>query len=137
MSQVDASNLLGVTNWVGRRFGLHASVSGKLAYARLTDDVREALLREQRFDRYTERTIVDPQRLRAELALISQRGYACSVDELEIGLSMIGVDVPSAAGRGAVASIGIMGPTSRVMPAIDDTLATLQHAAARLSTTEG
>jgi len=28
--------------------------------------VREALLREQRFERYTERTIVDPQRFRAE-----------------------------------------------------------------------
>ena len=137
VSQVDASNLLGVTNWVGRRFGLHASVIGKLAYARLPDDEREALLREQRFERYTERTIVDPQRLRAELALIAQRGYACSVDELEVGLSMIGVDVPNVAGRGAVASIGIMGPTSRVMPAIDETLATLRHAAARLSTTEG
>ena len=42
-----------------RRFGLHASVSGKLAYARLPDDLLERLLDDQRFERYTEHTIVD------------------------------------------------------------------------------
>ena len=132
VSQLDAPNLLGVTSWVGRRFGLHASVSGKLAYARLAPALRDALLDEERFERHTERTIVDPAAFRAELELIGQRGYATSVDELEIGLAMLGVDVPGAAGRGAIASLGIMGPTSRLVPALDGALDAVRAAAQRL-----
>ena len=133
VSQVDAQNLLGVTNWIGRRFGLHASVSGKLAYARLPDDLRASLMTDHRFERYTDKTIVDPARFREELDLIGQRGYACSVDELEIGLTMIGADVLARPQRGAVASVGIMGPTSRLIPSIDYAISAVQVTARRLS----
>jgi IclR family acetate operon transcriptional repressor len=133
VSQLDAPNLLGVTNWVGRRFGLHASVSGKLAYARLADDLLDALLAEHRFERYTERTTVDRVRFRAELDLIRRQGYACSIDELEVGLTMIGVDGPARTARAAVASVGIIGPTSRLVPALDDALGAVAACARRLA----
>jgi DNA-binding IclR family transcriptional regulator len=112
---------------------LHASVSGKLAYARLPDDLRELLIKDQQFERYTDKTMVDPERFRDELDLIRQRGYACSVDELEIGLTMIGVDVPARRQRGAVASVGIMGPTSRLVPSIANAVNAVQEAARHLS----
>jgi DNA-binding IclR family transcriptional regulator len=44
VSQITAPNLLGVSDWVGRSFGLHASVSGKLAFARLPDSALAELL---------------------------------------------------------------------------------------------
>jgi DNA-binding IclR family transcriptional regulator len=113
--QIDAPTLLGVTDWVGRTFGLHASVSGKLAFARLPEPVLTDLLRTYRFERYTPNTITDRGRFEKELAGIRERGYATSVDELEMGLTLIGMDVPVRhENTSVVASVGIMGPTSRI-----------------------
>ncbi len=136
LSQVDAPNLLRTTNWVGRRFELHASVSGKLAYARLAPDIAETLLADQHFGRYTEHTIVDRERFRAEIKRVRRDGYARSVDELELGLTMIGVDVPTSTPRSGVASVGIMGPTARLGPRLDETLAAARATAAALSAVE-
>jgi DNA-binding IclR family transcriptional regulator len=136
LSQVDAPNLLRATNWVGRRFELHASVSGKLAYARLPPDVLEALLAEQRFERYTEYTIVDRERFRAEIACVRRDGHARSVDELELGLTMVGVDVPTSTPRAGVASVGIMGATARIAPRLDQALQAVRATAAQISSVE-
>jgi DNA-binding IclR family transcriptional regulator len=133
VSQVDAGNLLGVASWVGRRFGLHASVSGKLAYARLPAEQRDELLEEQTFERYTPHTIVSAERFVAELDDVRARGFAQSVDELELGLSMVGVDVPAGGSRGAVASVGVMGPTSRILPRLDEAVAAAREAAAAIA----
>ena len=137
VSQVDGPSLLRATNWVGRRFGLHASVSGKLAYARLADENLDTLLGEQRFERHTEHTIVDRARFRAEIERVRREGHARSVDELELGLTMIGVDVPAGPPpRGAVASVGIIGPTSRIAPSIERALARVRATAAALAAFE-
>lgn len=136
VSQVDAPNLLRPTSWIGRRFGLHASVSGKLAYARLAPELREALLADQRFERYTEHTIVDPERFRVEIGRVGRDGHARSIDELELGLTMIGVDVPSGNPRASVASVGIMGPTARIVPRLDRVLAAVRDSARALSGVE-
>jgi DNA-binding IclR family transcriptional regulator len=115
IAQVDAPNLLGVTNWVGRSFGLHASVSGKLAYARLTGDLRDDLLRECGFERYTPTTITRRDAFERELDRVRDCGYATSVDELEMGLTLIGMDVPpDPTDASVVASVGLMGPSSRI-----------------------
>jgi DNA-binding IclR family transcriptional regulator len=63
--------------------------------------------------RYTERTIVSPARLRAELADIRARGYARSYGEIEEGLN--GVAAPVRDARGVViAAVSISGPAYRV-----------------------
>jgi IclR family acetate operon transcriptional repressor len=136
VSQVDAGNLLGVASWVGRRFGLHASASGKLAYARLPATQCAELLAEQLFEPYTAHTIVSAKRFAAELDDVRARGHARSIDELELGLSMVGVDVPAQGSRGAVASVGVMGPTSRILPRLDDAVAAARAAAARIAEIE-
>lgn len=136
LSQVDAPNLLRATNWVGRRFELHASVSGKLAYARLPPEVLDTLLADQRFERYTEYTIVDRERFRDEIACVRRDGHACSVDELELGLTMIGVDVPSTTPRAGVASVGIMGASARIAPRLDQALEAVRSTATALSGVE-
>lgn len=117
VSQTDAPTLLRAANWVGRHFGLHASVSGKLAFARLAPAERDALLAGHAFAAYTPKTITDRTQFRDEIEQVHADGVAWSIDELELGLSMVGVDVPRASWLGAVASVGIMGPTSRVVPA--------------------
>ena len=44
VAQVDATRLVGITDWVGRRFPLHASAAGKLALAALPADALDAYL---------------------------------------------------------------------------------------------
>jgi len=133
IAQVDAPNLLRATNWLGRRFALHASVSGKLAFARLPAGECAALLAPLALERLTEHTITDPAALGAEIALVRARGYAQSVDELEIGLAMVGVDVPGGGARGAVASVGVMGPSGRIVPRREAILAAVRDTAAVLA----
>jgi DNA-binding IclR family transcriptional regulator len=133
ISQIDSPYLLSVANWVGRKFGLHASVSGKLAYARLSEELRDSFLDGQSFERYTDKTITTVEAFRVDLRAVRQQGYACSIDELEIGLTMIGVDVPARGDLAAVASVGIMGPTSRILHARNDALAAVKRCSQQLS----
>lgn len=131
VAQVDAPNLLGVSDWVGRRFGLHASVSGKLAFARLPEDAVPL----DGLEAYTPATITDPAALLAELAVVRRRGYAASVDELEVGLAMVGVDVVPARVPEPrfVASVGVMGPSGRIKAPFERELAAIRRCASALA----
>jgi DNA-binding IclR family transcriptional regulator len=113
IGQADTDNIVGVGNWVGRRFGLHASAGGKLVLAALDELELEAVLAELRLERYTARTLTTPTALQAELRRVRRLGYAETADELEEGLSSIGVVVEPRAGQ-ALVSIGLSGPTSRL-----------------------
>jgi DNA-binding IclR family transcriptional regulator len=113
ISQVDAGTLVGIGNWVGRSFGLHASAGGKLVYAALEDAELDALLRDAGLERYTERTLASHDALHAEIQRVRRQGYAESIDELEHGLSSIGVPVEPVV-RGVALSVGVSGPTSRL-----------------------
>lgn len=112
ISQVDAGNLVGIGSWVGRSFGLHASAGGKLAYAALPDAELQTLVKDAQFERYTERTLTSPGDLLAEIRRVRRQGYSESIDELEDGLSSIGVPVAPSV-DGVLVSVGVSGPTSR------------------------
>lgn len=107
--QLDGPHIVGLTNWVGRPFPIHASSGGKLALAHGGRAVRRRL--PETLERYTSRTITDPGQLDAELDLIRERGYSEIVDELEDGLAAISVAILQE-GK-LVASINISGPTAR------------------------
>jgi DNA-binding IclR family transcriptional regulator len=113
--QVDTPRFVGATNWVGRAFPLHASVSGKLVLAELSDDAFAAWTSHQRLDRYTDHTITDPVALRDEVERVRRRGYAELADELEDGLAAIGLPVRSPEGT-LVAIVGVSGPSFRLGP---------------------
>jgi IclR family acetate operon transcriptional repressor len=111
--QVDAPRLLGPTNWVGRTFPLHASASGKLVLAELSDTELEAWSSGGRLERYTRKTITAPDALRVEVARARRRGYAVLVDELEEGLAGIAAAVRAPDGALA-AMIGVSGASFRL-----------------------
>lgn len=113
--QIDAPRLLGATNWVGRTFPLHASASGKVALAELSEASLSAWISRERLERYTQRTITDPAELRAELARVRQRKFAELADELEEGLAAIAAAVRTSDGALA-AMIGVSGPSFRLTP---------------------
>jgi DNA-binding IclR family transcriptional regulator len=68
------------------------------------------------------------------LASIRRRGYATSVDELEMGLTLLGVDVaPRTSQSRVVASVGIMGPRSRIRSPFRSELDAIRRCAAQIA----
>jgi len=129
VKQLDGPHMLGLTNWVGRPFPVHASSSGKLALALGGEAVRRTL--PGRLERHASRTITTRTELEAELARVRECSYSEIVDELEDGLAAI--SVPIVLDGELVASINASGPTQR----FDDAararaLPTLREAAANV-----
>ncbi len=129
--QLDGPHMLGLTNWVGRPFPVHASSSGKLALALGGAAVRGRL--PETLERHAARTITDHMRLEEELDRIRERGHAEIVDELEDGLAAI--SVPVGLDRELLASINVSGPTARfdaaararALPVLRRTAATVER----------
>jgi DNA-binding IclR family transcriptional regulator len=89
LAQEDTAHFVGVTDWVGRKVAFEHAANGKVFLAFNTDS--------------------------PALADIRVRGYATSIDELEVGLTALAAPVLGAAGD-AVAALSISGPTARLTP---------------------
>ena len=88
LAQEDTAHFVGVTDWVGRSVPFDRAANGKCFLAFGGGEVEES-------------------------ELIRRRGYATSIDELEIGLSALAAPVLGADGV-VVAALSISGPTSRL-----------------------
>ena len=64
--------------------------------------------------RYTPRTITDPALLEAEIARITQQGYACDDEEFLPGLFCVAMLVPAADGGRSNTGIAIQAPVMRL-----------------------
>src|SRR2546430_99293 len=71
--------------WLGWQAPLHATSTGKAFLAGLPWSEVASLLPAE-LTRYTDATIVDRDRLRAELGRVRERGYGLSVGEMEPNL---------------------------------------------------
>jgi IclR family transcriptional regulator, acetate operon repressor len=116
VAQVDSRHFLGVGQWLGQSVDYHCTANGKVFLAFGRAPVTDGPLR-----RYTARTVVDPDRLRGELAAVRMDDCAAAVDELEIGLSAMAAPVRGARGD-VIAALSISGPTLRMTPARIDEL---------------
>jgi len=107
LAQEDTAHFVGVTDWVGRRVPFELAANGKCF---LTFGGAGC-----------------PQSVE-----IRARGYATSIDELEVGLTAMAAPVVGANGV-AVAALSISGPTSRLKPRIEELVPTLKNEAQSLS----
>jgi IclR family acetate operon transcriptional repressor len=111
--QVDGPQHLVPRSWLGKRFPLHASSSGKVLLSTYDGERLERFLRGP-LPELSPSTITTPRALRRELKQVREQGYATTVDEMEQGLAGVSVsanastrpggDVPSST-RGASSSI--------------------------------
>src|SRR4051794_32233399 len=102
-----------VVSQVGSRLPLHATGVGKVLLAAAPDDVAEAVLRAP--TRGTRHTVVDPGRLRREIAEVRRRGFARTAEEMSLGASSVAVPVPVERPGGTVVAgaLGIVVPSHR------------------------
>jgi DNA-binding IclR family transcriptional regulator len=114
IAQADPQRLLGATNWLAQPLtGLHALVPGKLLLASLDERALGRWLEGRDLEKFTETTLTTAAELDRDLATIRERGWAESVDELESGLTSIGIPVTPPDVYPAL-SIGTAGPSSRL-----------------------
>src|SRR4029077_4836680 len=90
LAQEDTAHFVGVTDWVGRRVPFHVAANGKCFLA------------------FGAPQTPPPERQRGRA-----RGYATSIDEIELGLSALAAPVLGPGGE-AIAALSISGPTARL-----------------------
>jgi DNA-binding IclR family transcriptional regulator len=102
-----------VVGSVGSRLPLHATGVGKVLLAAAPPEVEQEVLRS--LTRVTRNTVVEPGRLRRELAEVRRRRYARTSEEMSAGAASLAVPV-QVEGRGGpvvVAALGIVVPPHR------------------------
>lgn len=125
----ESQNSLRGGGWVGRRSPMHFTASGRALMFDADDELVEALTAE---DLSTEARSGpnSPQslnELRARLRAERQQGYAVASEEIEVGLTSVGVPVRNTQGH-IVAVVNVSGPTPRMLHRVD-TIARLLLAA--------
>jgi DNA-binding IclR family transcriptional regulator len=128
VEQIASPHMVGLGNWLGRRTPLHCVANGKALLAFQPEPAIERVLSAE-LPRFTERTIADPERLRAELAAVRRRGYATALGEIEEGLNAVAAPIRDAGGH-VVAAVSVSGPAYRVMAKRVAELAAMTVAAA-------
>ncbi|SFL04579.1 IclR family transcriptional regulator [Geodermatophilus ruber] len=102
-----------VVSQVGSRLPLHATGVGKVLLAAAPDDVVAAVLRAP--TRATRHTVIEPARLRRQLAEVRRRGFARTAEEMSLGTVSIAVPVRTerADGPAVVAALGVVAASHR------------------------
>jgi DNA-binding IclR family transcriptional regulator len=109
--QEDGPQHLVVRSWIGQRFPLHASSSGKVLLASY-DEARLARFLRRPREALTPATITSARALRHELEAVREQGFSASVDELEEGLTSVSVGVHGGSGA-LVAAVNASGLSLR------------------------
>lgn len=99
-------------NWVGQLTPLHATSSGKILLAHLSAAQRAELLTDAGLEKLTPHTLTSRTRLEKNLAEARERGYAWTLEELEIGLHAMAAPVRSRDGE-VIAAVSASGPSYR------------------------
>ncbi|MFJ9865929.1 IclR family transcriptional regulator [Streptomyces sp. NPDC101165] len=110
--QVRGQSAVTAHNWVGQLTPLHATSSGKIMLAHLPAQDRAAVVTEAGLKKLTPHTISSKAKLEKNLAEARERGYAWTLEELEIGLHAMAAPIRDREGQ-VIASISASGPSYR------------------------
>lgn len=109
LNQVDKSKrVLKTRNSIGLHAPLHTNAFGKILIA-----FKELNVHELQLSKLTGNTIVKPDKLHEEIALIKQRGYAIGKEEHEFGLCSVAAAYFNSRGQ-FIGTIGISGLSVRL-----------------------
>jgi PcaR/PcaU/PobR family beta-ketoadipate pathway transcriptional regulator len=105
--------IVGVVLGIGSRLPAHCASMGKAMLAHLPSDELRQYLDQTPLKACTPNTIVDPQSLENELALVRKQGFATNDEELEIGLRAVAAPIWDHTSR-AIAAVNVTGSSSSI-----------------------
>jgi len=132
VDQVVPAQELRIEVVLGTPYPLHSGASSKVMLAYMRDSEIDDHLRHHRLEAVTQRTIVDPVKLRKELQSIRKRGYATSVGERQDGAVAVAAPVLDHDGV-MIASVSVAGPQTRFRARLTECAPLVVAAAERLS----
>jgi len=129
IAEASSSRFLNASHlYVGKSYPLHASATGKLLLAELSDEEAGAAL-PPRLESFTPSTITRRDAFFKELQKIREQGFATLDNELEVGLFVVACPVRDSAGS-LLGVVTIDGPTERLKQFdLQDTVEKLNRAA--------
>jgi DNA-binding IclR family transcriptional regulator len=116
IDQVDTPNPVLVRDWTGSRAPLHAVSSGQVLLAFRTPAGIERYLAQPSLERFTPRTLSDPETVRERLRDVRRRGFAWAIEEFDEGIASVAAPIADASGE-VIAAVHIHGPSYRFPPA--------------------
>jgi DNA-binding IclR family transcriptional regulator len=111
VDQVDSDHPVGVRDWTGSRIALHAVSSGLAVLAHRPSSAQEAYIARP-LERFTDRTVVDPDEIRTRLRRVVQDGAAWTDGEFAEGIASVAAPVADDRGR-VIAAVHVHGPSYR------------------------
>ncbi|WP_079173339.1 IclR family transcriptional regulator [Streptomyces monashensis] len=112
LHQVRGPGAVGTHNWVGQLTPVHATSSGKILLAHLPTEARARVLAASGLRKLTPHTLTSKTKLEKNLAEARERGYAVTLEELEIGLHAVAAPIRSHDGE-VIAALSASGPAYR------------------------
>jgi IclR family transcriptional regulator, acetate operon repressor len=115
ISQVEAHSALRAFFRAGSRAPIHASGVGKTLLAEMTEARVNEILYKRGLAKFTQRTLIAPADLKAELAITARRGWGVDDEERNLGMRCVAAAIFNEYGE-AIAGISVSGPTVRITP---------------------
>jgi len=113
ISQMECHHALRAFHRPGSRGAIHASGIGKALLSTFTAGEVKRILHKTGLEKFTEKTLVEPERLFAELAAARARGWAIDDEELTPGMRCIAAPIYNEHGE-AFAGLSVSGPAVRI-----------------------
>ena len=118
IDQIESLNMIKIFARVGSRGPAHCTGSGKALLAQLSDREFDRFLQQKSpLKSYTQCTIVNPLKLKEEMARIRKNGHSLDNGELEAGVRCVAVPVWDFNNK-AIAAISVSGPDNRLTDAL-------------------
>jgi DNA-binding IclR family transcriptional regulator len=111
VDQVDIDHPVGVRDWTGARIAMHAVSSG-LAVLALRPSTEIDRYLAGPLERFTDRTMIDPNELRARLGRIQLDGHAWTNGEYAEEIASVAAAIADDTGE-AIAAVHVHGPSYR------------------------
>jgi IclR family transcriptional regulator, KDG regulon repressor len=115
IERLDSPNTLRMFLDIGRRNHAHSTATGKVLLAHQSPAELDRILQGWVLPKLTPKTITQIKKLREELALVRDRGWAENWHESELGVVSIGAPIHSRDGK-VVAALSLAGPADRIEP---------------------
>lgn len=115
ISQIESHNTLRAFFRAGSRSLMHASGVGKALLAGMTEQRVKQILYSKGLTRFTDKTLVDPAALFAELQESRHRGWALDDEERTLGMRCVAAPIYNEMGE-TIAAVSMSGPTVRITP---------------------